>query len=241
MHCSFNSPARQSRRQAQLAQLDIVSALPERAQGGALYALWPYKLPKTVRSRISSTVRAQWRAARHLATESRIQRQLAELERMDAEMDAMLDHVKSQEIYDHLREMHGDQAERLVQVITSVANLKAITVALGNGLTRQFNLDEEDDYQEELMTGVCLAMEMGAGITLRQSLALRVQVPNTQGQMEWRAQERVYGFSCGEGRWTALTAADMRRAYQHDQDGNPMEADPGTSFGNAKDLARGVR
>ena len=240
MHTSFNSPGRQDRRQTQLAHLDVVKGLPERARGGALFALWPQKLPNTVRHVIDPLTRSQWRAARARATEGRIQKFLGEMARREAEIDQMMEHVEQAQVEEILLEAHGEQARVLTRAVGSLTGLKSIVIFLADGMRRKFDPNHEQDSQD-LLVSVCMALNMGGGIVVRQQLALRVQVRNAQGAMEWRAQERVYGFSCGEGQWTALTAADMRNSYEHDQEGNRLEPDPWTSFGNGKDLVRGVK
>lgn len=238
----YNADIRRIRRQTQRAHLDTVMALPERARGGALFALWPDKLPRVVRKKLPSPVLQSWRVLRGAAVATRISEFMDAMDLMHAQiLDDDDGGADKRAAIEDMMHRHGDQVRAIERLVVSVSQLKSISFSLGNGLSAKFDLDDGQDYEDDVTFGICMALELGGGITLRQTLPLRSHVKNDQGQMEWRAQERVYGISCHDGQWEGLSAAQMRQAYEHDREGRRLEADPITSFGDAKDLIRGLK
>ena len=223
------------RRALQLAQMETVLALPQRAWGGALHALWPHKLPKVVRQRMPRAGLAAWRAVRERAVERRIERHILAMDLMDRQIDAMLERQMMDEVSEELMEEHREQVARMRKAAGSLTRLKKVTITLQNGMTTQFDLDEDEDCEEDIEQGFCMILAVGGSLVLRQQLPLRSQVKTEHG-MEWRAQERVYGFTASDGQWRGLTDKEMKRAYTVDQEGNPMEVDPTTSFGDGRAL-----
>lgn len=240
----YTAEVRQSRRQTQADHLATVMSLPDRARGGALFALWPGKLPRSVRRAITPQVLAAWRRIRAIVEEHKLRAFIESMDGMrsllhldDDEEDGYVG-AQTRASIELMMLEHKDQVNSLQQLVVSISQLKQITIGLSNGKTRKFDLEDGHDHEDDIILGFCMAMDMGGGITLRQTLSLRTQVKNDQGEIEWRAQERVYGIHCDEGQWEGITAAQMRAAYEHDQEGNKLGPDPLTSFGNAKDLIR---
>lgn len=220
---------KRARHQTQAAHLATVMALPERARAGTLFALWPERLPRLVRSQIDKPTLAAWRALREAEHDSR-------WEAIDMQMDAMKEVERQQAIAHMLMDEHGEAVGDITALIKSLTNLKKISINAGSQLV-SFDLEngEEVDHAD---LAIAMALHVGGGIVIRQSSALRAQVKDTNGQMNWVQQERVYGIGCAQGKWFAMSESEMRTAYNHDQQGNPLPHDGATTFGSLREQAR---
>lgn len=213
-------------------QKEIVSRvmeLPEDHWGEALFDLWPEKLPKVVRSAIPGYVLQDWRSCREALTEKRVEEFFALQEEMMDFEARMLQALAT----------HNEKGMELLAPLQSMVGMKAVTIQSGELV---FKFERGDGWNfEGILEAICWALEEGGGITVRQELSLRVQIPQPDGTMAWVPQERVYGFFCINGEWQPVTPAQMRHAYTHTPDGQPLPPDPETSFGDARDLVLSMR
>ena len=231
--------ARRQRFDAQDAHWAAVQQLPARAQAGALFALWPHKLPKRLRRLIKGTLLDQWRALRRADQDKK-------MEAFHQLVDQMLFEMEDQRHQEMLIIKHESSIEEIHSVLNLIPNIECVTVVTPQDTYKiDLPLDDDDDplFHElsakelNLMLAVALDQE-SAGVVIRQTSPLRTQVTNAQGQMEWQHQQRVYGMLCGRGQWKALTDKEMRQSYIHDPEGNLLPHDPLTTFGNFKDYAK---
>lgn len=224
------SSRKQARRQTQAQHLETVRQLPIRSQAAALFGLWPERLPRLVRRQIDKTTLAGWRALRSQAHDQR-------WEAFDEMLDAQIQLDEQAQIRALLETEHGAAAFQIQALVGSLSNLKSLVITAGE---QAMTLDVAggEDVEDDALYAIMLALHLGGSVVARQNLALRTQVKNAQGKMEWVHQERIYGIVCEDGQWTAMSEAQMRNAYCHDAQGNPLARDPVTSFGTLKALVR---
>ena len=241
------SEAKQQKRKEQLRAYEAVLSLPVRAQGSALYALWPQKLPKVVRRAIQAPLRKMWLHARgekmRLFHEAFVH--ALEHVQQDHELLEALEDQDDMEAFEQmLLTQHGQAIDDLSAIVFSLPHLKDVTMVCDEAF-RVFEFEEDsvlkggrnEAHQFKMALGI--ALDEGGGITVRQKLPLLSQVENEQGEMEWKNQERVFGFACFEGQWAGLTASDMRQAHNTDHTtGKVVPHDPVTSIGDAHNLVR---
>lgn len=222
----FYAQTKLNRHENQLEAMNQIMSKPQNSWAEALISRWPNKLPKAVRKALPKEALHGWRAKRSEKIDQDIREEMAVMEEFLAQMEAD----------SSLMDTHGRAADEIYAIITSVADLKSVTVVSG----RDHEVFESDDEDLELLLPIalCWALERGGGVTIRQALALRSQVRGEDGKMHWINQERVYGIACANGQWEAVTAAQMRHAYSHRPDGTPLPVDATTTFGNCQDLAR---
>lgn len=221
--------AKQLRHTRQRQQFDEVLALPESEQAQALFARWSEKLPRLVRSEITPSLRTAWRALREEQTETRFQAWMED--HFNAEM--------KEEVMDHLRQLHGEKAIDLAQVISRIPNLLKITLVFHNQNAVSFDLQGYEDCEDDIINGFCLALNQGAGILIRQELPLKSQVRNAQGELVWVQQNRIYGVYAGHGELVWLSKEQVRKSFMTDaKTGQALPSDGFTNFGDIKDFVR---
>ena len=224
------------RRQKQDQQWATVQELPLRAQAGALFALWPEKLPKRVRSVLPREVLQEWRALRTNQHDLR-------WEKRWSEMAAGEDEMNQEALKAILLQEYEIPVQQLLTVLRSMSQLKKITSVMGdNVISIEFPaVDDPNAAQvwEELTLLLAVSLHNHAGVMIRQSSHLRSQIIDAAGQKQWVQQERVYGIFCAGEQWTACTEAQVRSAYNTDAGtGKPLPRDPTITFGNMKEVVR---
>lgn len=226
------------RRTHQLSQLDTICSLPAGAQADALFAVWPERLPRVVRSKVDTDLLKGWRALREKRHDERWE---ALHDMLDEEGDQLSDDERAEQIDYLLLQKYGDEAEKICALVETLSDLKFITAAITvpthpDQEPMLLDLECEGLDQEELRFNLMLlfvrSLHFSAGIQIRQTLPLRTQVKNRSGEMEWVHQERVYGIVTLQGEWAPITEQEVKRAYNHDhEDGSVLPKDPITSFG----------
>lgn len=221
--------AKNRRIRSQKKALQAILCLPPGEPEKALFARWPEKLPKAVRKEIPSSLLAQWRAQRAVVAQKRLDEFVAQYLEMTSFIDRM----------DEAIEAHHVEGLELVDALLSVVGVESIAIHCAE-VDFRFTPKQGWD-REEILGGVCWAMEEGGGITVTQKLSLRAQVRQPDGTMAWVPQLRVYGFLCDSGQCKPVSAAQMRHTYNHTPDGEPLAPLPGVGFGNGQDLLRAAR
>ena len=221
--------AKQLRHNRQRQKFDEVLALPETEQAQALFALWSEKLPRLIRAQIKSDLRSAWRSLREEQTEARFQ----------AWMEDYFDADMKEEVMDHLRELHGEKAIDLAQVISRIPNLLKMTLVFHNQDAVSFDLQGYEDCEDDIINGFCLALNQGAGILIRQELPLKSQIRNSQGEWVWVQQNRIYGVYAGHGELGWLSKEQVRKSFMTDANtGEALPSDGFTNFGDIKDFVK---
>jgi len=222
----------------QMDSFIAVTRLPPRAQASALFGLWPERLPQIVSAMVEKNVLKNWRKLRSKKHDVRWN-SLAD------KYYELKDEAIAKEYLIILNELHGQEAKKMCDVIETLKDLNRMTVALGPdndsyNVVVSFVGKNESERRAEMMSIFVKALHTQAGIHVRQTLPLRVQVKDSEGQNQWVPQERIYGLTCFGGRWASITEAQVRYAYNHRADGSVFPKDPRITYGCLQSAIRKV-
>lgn len=106
--------------------------------------------------------------------------------------------------------------------------------------TSRFLIDGNWNQQEysHLQGTVVAGLAYKGGVQIRHPLTLRVQRLNSDGVMEWVAQEKVYGFALVQGEIAPLSAQQLTHAHCTGPNGEHVPLEIGTHIGDTvKDFA----
>ena len=232
---------KQDRRARQLDDYAQIKDLPEEVLADALLYLWPDKLPKVVRKLLSNATLQEWRTLRadeRVADEAAYVRNLYESMGHPMDLPEFLDLLPPHRVQE-AREACGERAALLQKTFAACPAIKCLTLIwIDNVFTLDFpTFDVASD--PSLRDYLSLMLSVGGSAILRESTSLRVQVPLGDDTHQWLTQDRIYGFSCGEGGWEPQSAASLRSAYTTDaQTGARLPTDPTTTMGDARELMR---
>lgn len=233
----------QQRRDRQAEQLDVILNLPAKAQPGALYALWPHRLPKIAKEILSSELRQQWRELRILA---RARREALAQERLT--MATCLEPKNRLLLMQlgytpDLMLSHEEKAQRLLDMATGLRHEKILSVGLVQDPENEYNFHfpanwthGKDGKEHVLLRVLCVALEHGGVFLIHQKLGLKTLFSGPQGD-EWKCRELVRAACCNNGNWRALSPKELRDLHSctaADEDKIPDVL----TFGTLEDLMR---
>lgn len=226
--------AAQARRQHQGEQLDVLVNLPPETQAGAALALWPGRLPQLARKRLSAQVQAQWRDLRKAKKDRHAFYRSEIITLRQALSSSQRLAIQQFGYHAELLRRHAVQAEGIYSFLQSIQQEKVLSVGVegrdDEGYSLHF-LGGEAGQQNSLRIMakrlMCVALEQGGVVLIHHQLPMMALVNGKEPA--WRHQERLYGFRCGQGKWSAITPDELRRAHQESGNTGPSQI----TFGQA--------
>lgn len=236
----------QQRRDRQARQLEEILSLPQAQQAGALFAVWPQRLPKVVRNSVSLGVKKQWRRIRSLAHSRRKALEQEKL-RLASKLEVQHRMLLSQVGYRaDMMLAYGQTAEDILTLGTRVKNEKILSVGLVNDPDGEYNFHFPANFEhgspgdvetEILLRMLCVALASEGVFLIHQKLPMRTQVPVGGGKFEWRTPERLHALYCAAGTWSAMTPQSLRQVYDAVEDEEGYLAGGVLTFGQIEELA----
>ena len=246
---------KRKRLQKQQERLKYVLSLDEQDQAEALLAVWPQALPRAVKQQLDRFLLEEWVLLKETHQKMAFYKNhplaMPEFLKYDLPLLGDVGRKYHQETIENmlalLRDLKG--SKRITCRFTVVDPMEGVfnTVAPFLYLSRTFQITEAgevlDDQgkPDEKWFGYVVGFSLTgmATMVIRQELPLKIQRLNSEGQLAWENQERVFGLHFGVNEIFGVSAQEMQENFNIEHGtGEAFSTPHGTSFGDSRPLVQ---
>lgn len=219
----FRRAAYARKKRQRLAKQDAdmarILGLEEDEQPDALFERWPQSIPARLRSNLVEDVYFAWGQLVGQRSDRKFAQSLpkmAELSRIQVLEDIGEEGLRR----------HGVEIKALLDRILALKGNKSLMLMLdesslgGEGARSNIYMDligpPTEDILEQIRTALASMFMLGGQLLINQTLPMRSQQRDAEGNLVWTAQERIYGAVMFEGQWRSLDESRLRTLYGTD-------------------------